>query len=493
MRKAFDPNLRLDKPAIMDIKLNFGCRDEIIPILAALQHVYSIPKLRDSILQLVAENVNGKSNSKFGRPGMDYWSILVLAAVRLGCNLDYDKLQNLAENHRNLRYLMGFGDWDADIKLDWRRIRDNLCLISPDTIKQISNLIVAEGHKLVPDAAKTIRGDSFVVKSNIHYPTESSLIGDGLRKILTISSELAFQISAGGWRQHKHLQKKIKRILWKINMVAARKGRNFEERLKTVYTPLFEQADLIMERALELHAQAGLYLDKSIMALEAEGLYSDLTYFLTGTEQVLGYAKRRILNGEKIANSEKLFSLFEPYTELINRGKRPIAIEFGRMVFLVEDGAGFICHHRRLDTGELEKDMVVPEVKYLQDRFDWRIERASFDRAFHSPKNQEELAKIVAHPCVPKKGRHKAAAQNAEATVEFRQSRRSHPGIESAIGALQSGNGLERCRDRTEAGFDRYVALGILGRNLHVLGKILIGLAAPKSAAASTKRKDMAA
>ena len=115
------------------------------------------------------------------------------------------------------------------------------------------------------------------------------------------------------------------------------------------------------------------------------------------------------------------------------------------------------------------------EMKQAQQRLNGRIRRASFDRGFHSPENQRELVKLVGQPCLPKPGHVQAQRQEQEATVEFRQARRRHPGIESAIGALQSGNGLDRCRDKNFGGYCRYVGLGILGRNLQVLGKLLIG------------------
>ena len=148
MRKALDPQLRLDGCPVSQVQLNLDCRDEIIPILQALQHIYSQPNLRDEILDLIAQDVNGKSSSRWGREGLHYWEILVLAAVRLGCNLNYDKLQDLAEQHRALRHLMGIGDWDEKKTFDWRRIQDNLCKIRPQTIERINHLIVAEGHRL---------------------------------------------------------------------------------------------------------------------------------------------------------------------------------------------------------------------------------------------------------------------------------------------------------------------------------------------------------
>ena len=153
MRKAFAKQTRLDCRRVTQVKLNLNCRDEIIPILRGLQHVYSQPQLRDDILALVAEDVNEHARDDRGRAGLDYWQIVVLAAVRLGCNLDYDKLQDLAEQHRALRQIMGVGDWQAGPDFNWRRIRDNVCLLKPATIAAISHCLVAEAYRLRPDAA----------------------------------------------------------------------------------------------------------------------------------------------------------------------------------------------------------------------------------------------------------------------------------------------------------------------------------------------------
>lgn len=115
MRRAYSSQQRLDCHTIPKVELNLNCRDEIIPILAGLQHIYSQPALRDEILGLVARDVNEHSRSDRGREGLDYWHITVLAAARLGCDLDYDKLQDLAEQHRALRQIMGIGDWQEKI------------------------------------------------------------------------------------------------------------------------------------------------------------------------------------------------------------------------------------------------------------------------------------------------------------------------------------------------------------------------------------------
>jgi len=128
----------------------------------------------------------------------------------------------------------------------------------------------------------------------------------------------------------------------------------------------------------------------------------------------------------------------------------------------------------------------------LQKRMGGKIKRASFDRGFHTPDNQKKLAEIVAYPCIPKKGQALGRKQQEEAAVEFRQARQHHPGVESAIGALQAGNGQERCRDRSKRGYERYVGLGILGRNLHVLGKLLVIRDEAGCQAGMSKRKKQA-
>jgi len=471
MRKTFDRQKRLDCQGPADVRLNLNCRDEIVPILRALQHIYGQHKLRDAILRDVARDVNPTSSRRRGREGMTYWQILVLAAVRLGCNLNYDKLQDLAEQHRALRQMMGIGDWSEHVDFDWRRIRDNITKLRPETIEKISHRVVHAGHELVPEAAETVRADSFVVETNIHYPTDSSLIRDGLRKVLGIAAALASLCGFDGWRQWRHLDRKTRKLVRKIERLAARKRKGYQEQLKPPYRDLLHLSTNVLWRAEALRNAA-----KRAAAFDVEALALDqqLAAFIEHTRHACDLARRRVLEGEKVPNEEKIFSIFEPHTQLYKRGKAAQPVQFGRLFLIYEDGAGFVTHACLLPRDANDRDVVVGQTRALQRRLGGRIRRASFDRGFHSPENQVKLQRIVACPCVPMPGSRQAVEQDEQATVEFRQARQSHPGVESAIAALQAGNGLMRCRDRTERGFERYLQLGVLGRNLHVLGKILI-------------------
>ena len=492
MRQPYSPQRRLDAVAIENVELNLNCRDEIIPILVALQYVYSKPEFRDEILELIAQDVNDKTRRDIGRKGLDDWQILVLAAVRLGCDLDYDKLQDLAEQHRALRHIMGIGDWDNNdddnnkkTSLTARRIEQTLCRLQPETIAKISQAIVAEGHQLDPEAAKTVRVDSFVVETNIHYPTESSVIFDGLRKILPLCASIAGVCGLSGWRQHEHLLRKIKNIASTISRLSSSKAPRSEKQMKKDYRKLLKKAEKILKRAKQLIYQVQ---DKEV-DIATLCKIADLQMFIKLTEQVCGTAYHRLATGESAPNEDKLFSIFEPHTQLYRRGKAAKPNQFGRLTMVYEDGAGFITHYHVMPRNAQDADVVVPQTRRVQELHDGKIESASFDRGFDSPENEEQLLEILQHPCLPKRAPGQFAEQQKNASVRFRAARQRHPGIESAIGALQSGNGLSRCRDRGEIGLERYIALGILGRNLHVLGKLLIQQRAPTAKAATSFRK----
>ncbi len=486
MRRPISDQQRFDTTPIDLVKLNLDCRDEIIPVLRGLQQIYVDPILRNKILDLVAESVNRGSRKDRGREGLGYWQILVLASVRLGCNLDYDKLQDLAEQHRKLRQIMGIGDWAKEETISWKRIRDNVCLLEPETIQKISHLVVEAGHQLVPDAAEKVRADSFVAETNIHHPTESTLIQDGLRKVLSLSLELAIPFEIKGWRQEQHLQKMIKKIVRNIGRAARSKKQVSKEKVDELYRDLLKRAQGILGRADELVQTLENECDLELVHF---GLLDALKGFMSRTRIVCDTAYRRIVLDETVPNSEKLFSIFEPHTQLYKRGKASSPKQFGRLVLIFEDSAGFVVHHHVLPRDSQDQDVAVEQTRIAKKHVGGKIKELSFDCGFHSPENQVDLQSIIEHPCLPKKGSKQSVEQMDNASLRFRQARKRHAGVESAIGALQSGNGLKRSRDRQLIGFERYVALGILGRNIHTLGKIVIRQEDDSCEAACSYRK----
>ena len=298
-------------------------------------------------------------------------------------------------------------------------------------------------------------------------------------------AELASENNLSGWRQHDHLWKKVRSLSRQIDRMALKKGPNDIARMKVPYRKLLQKAQQITRRARQL------CLDLFLPTATENDIFGPHTLqaFIARTERVMSTARRRVLLGETVPNGDKLFSVFEPHTQLYKRGKAGEPIQFGRQVLVFEDAAGFIVHRRLMRRGQCDSQVAVEATKTVQKRFDNRVQRLSFDRGFHSPENQEQLSRLVTHLCLPKPGVKQSVKQLADADNDFLAAKQNHSGVESAIGALQSGNGLKRCRDCSEVGFERYLSLAILGRNLHTLGRRLIAGEAPTRKAALTRRK----
>jgi hypothetical protein len=269
-----------------------------------------------------------------------------------------------------------------------------------------------------------------------------------------------------------------------ISRISASKNAHKKDALESLYGNMLDRVQLITERAKSLQERA----ETDGVSFESLAKAEQLATWIDLTLQVCDTAYRRVLLGETVPNNEKLFSLFETHTQLYRRGKAGQPNQFGRLFLVFEDAAGFISHYHLMDRDAQDADVIVEQTRIAQRKHGGEIEQASFDRGFHSPDNVEQLEEIVELACVAPKHPAQYAECMREASVEFREARKRHSGIESAIGALQSGNGLKRCRDRSEIGFERYLGLGILGRNIHVLGKLVIARRNAESLACHTLR-----
>jgi transposase, IS5 family len=492
MRKSHQRQFRLGATPIDQLQLNINCRDEIIPVLTALRQIYLDQAVRKRLTELVAADVGDRIHRDAGRPvrrdtgrpGFDDWQVLVLAVLRTACNLDYDKLQDLAENHFSLRTILTVQGWDQDISFDYRRIRNAVTEIQPKTIEQINQVIVGLGQELHGTAAHHARADSFVIETNIHYPTESSLMYDGMRKIISLAVELAAEAGISGWRQSEHLLRQIKKLHRQINQLCASRIVNKKDALESLYGNLIERVGLILARCKELQKELSNVSDLRLL-LRTESL----AHWIKLTEQVCSTAYRRVILGERVPNNEKLFSLFETHTQLYQRGKAGEPIQYGRLALIFEDGAGFISHYHLMDRDATDSSVIVEQVAQAKQRHGGKLSNLSLDRGFHSAANIASLSGLVAQVSCPSRNSQQYEKQVSGESKQSRRQRQRHSGIESAVGALQRGNGLQRCRDRSELGLERYLGLAVLGRNLQVLGKLLIAQQAPDAPAALSKRQ----
>ena len=495
MRQVIDPQLQFGEQDISAIKLDPRSRDDIPRILRGLQYIYTTPEVRHRVFAILAQVLppraddEGTVSADTGRPGMAQWKILVLGALRLGLNADHDRIQELANQHATIRQMLGHGDWADDSQYSLQTIQENLRLFTPEILDRINQEVVRAGHRLVkksPDEGLAIRGDSFVVKTDVHYPTDSNLLLDAVRKAIETCAQLCKDEGLSDWRQSAYNVRCVKKAYRHVQQLkrstsqdeAKRQERQAE--IEQAYRHYLELAGDFLARVRDTRAM--LHIGYSLPV----AMLTELDAYIADIERQSDQIRRRVLRGERIPHGEKVFSIFERHTEWINKGKAGVPVELGLRVAVSEDQHGFILHHRVMEKTTDDK-IAVALVEETKARFP-EVESASMDKGFHSPANQARLAKIVALPVVPKKGKRSAAEAARESDPEFIRLRRRHSGVESAINALEV-HGLDICLDHGIDGFKRYVALAVVGRNLHRLGAILIA----QEAARERRRRKRAA
>ncbi len=189
--------------------------------------------------------------------------------------------------------------------------------------------------------------------------------------------------------------------------------------------------------------------------------------YIAHAERQIDQISRRVVDGETIPHHEKVFSIFEEHTEWIKKGKAGVPVELGLNVCIVKDQFGFILHYRVMQN-ETDDKVAVPIILETKERFE-DLSSCSFDKGFHSPSNQEELAGILDKVILPRKGKLSAINEEIEKSEEFIQARNKHSAVESSINALKN-HGLERCPDHGLHGFKRYVGMAVVARNIQIIG-----------------------
>jgi hypothetical protein len=486
MRKVIQPQMNLGEEDIAKIKLDPRSRDDIPQLLAGLQYIYVTRELREAVFDILAKVLpdragkanEGKADKDKGRPGMEQWKILVLGTLRLGLNADYDRIHELANEHRTIRQMLGHGFLDDEKKYNLQNLKDNLRLFTPELLDQINQEIVRAGHRLFKkkdEAPEEISGrcDSFVVETNVHFPTDINLLYDAIRKTIEESANWSQQCGLTLWRQSDYNIRKFKKQYRRIQKLKHSTSKDEEKRkaqedaIKQAHQVYLDQAEHYLERARTTR----------ILLSTMHGIFwafmGALHGYIDHAERQIDQIRRRVIQGEKIPHDEKVFSIFQPHTEWISKGKAGVPVELGLRVCVLEDRMGFILHHRVMQN-ETDDKVAVPMVTECKERFP-ALRLCSFDKGFHSPQNQITLKTELEKVVLPKKGRLSAADKERESDPEFLHARQQHSAVESAINALEV-HGLDMCPDHGIEGFKRYVALAVVARNIQRLGAIIRSL-----------------
>lgn len=469
----FGENPLLGVTPIEHVILDTYCRDEITKTLRGLQEIYRHKPLLQKVQQILCGLMPEGTSWNDGRKGMDLWVVFVLGTLRLSCNWDYDKLKSCYDNHLKIREICGVDLFCDSYTVTGRQtIHDNVSLFTEEIANKINKLVVDFGHELLFPKEQEFhtRCDSFVFETNVHFPTDLNLLKDSVRKILGIGGQLASSLKISGWRETKSQQKKFHGLYNSLSKM--RHSNSKKEELK-------EKRSLEIEEATRDYlsvAQAHLLKAKALQNSLVEKC-SELQLNMDYTELFINQITRRVLNGETISPDEKVYSIFEPHTEWICKGKAGVRQELGVKVCIVEDQFGFILDHRIMNK-EQDKDVAVEMVRKSKELFP-HLTSMSFDKGFYSKidkdgkNNQSRIEELNVIPHLPVKGRRNKAAQERESKESFITARKQHPAVESAINALES-HGFDRCPDKGTSNFERYAAMAISASNIHHIGAIVM-------------------
>lgn len=470
MRQVKNPQFKLSEIPIAAIKIDLKSRDDIPPLLLGLQYVYTTPELREKVFAILEQKVKPNTDKKNGRPGMELWRILVFGVLRLNLNWDYDRLVEMSNNHKTIRLMLGHCSFDDNHEYKLQTLKDNVALLTPEILDEINTLVVAAGHKLVKKKEdEELRGrcDSFVVETNVHYPTDINLLFDAMRKVICLVATLCAVCNLTEWRQSKYNIKTLKRLFRKAQQLKRSTSEDQDKKDK--------RAKLISAAHQEYIDAANIFLGKARVTIAtassggsmAIALVFVIENFMKHADRQIDQIYRRVILDEKIPHAEKVFSIFEEHTEWINKGKAGVPVELGIKVCVLEDQYGFILHHRVMEH-ETDDQVAILMVEQTKRKFPG-LNGCSFDKGFHSPANQKDLLQHLDNVIMPKKGKLSLKDKQREYSADFIKARHQHSAVESAINALEV-HGLDRCPDHGIHGFKRYVSLAVLARNIQQLG-----------------------
>jgi hypothetical protein len=472
MRKRFEQQLSIGQLPIEETYINPKSKNAVDELVAALKEIYCNKFYNEKIFKALERHIqSGKKNT--GRKGMDLWVIFVLAQLRLCLNISYYVLHDLANNHRTLRCIMGvereFGY--NRIEFEYQNIYENVSMLSDELVTELNKIVLEFGHgevfKKKEGTALRLKSDSFVVESNVHFPTDYNLLWDCARKCLdTVSKFLEKYENIHGWRKIGNWAHDMKGLMRELGKANSSGGKNKQERIVSVAKRYLSKANALMGKLEEGLPGLPQHDDEDIL------LVIVLEHFMVLLKKHISLVDRRILKGEVIPHEEKLFSIFETYTEWVKKGKTHPNVELGKKLLITTDQYDLIVDYRILYE-EQDRDIVIKLADNILSHHS--VASWSFDKGFWKKENKELLQLEVPSVIMPKLGRRNKTEEDEETRPTFKRLKNQHSAIESNINELEN-RGLDRCPDRGLHHYKRYIGLGVCAYNLKKIGRKILEL-----------------
>jgi len=366
----------------------------------------------------------------------------------------------------------------AFCRIDCERVPDAKTLIrlaqalGPETLQALHERIVQVARQRRVTRGHRLRVDTTVVETNIHYPTDSSLLADGVRVLTRTLKRVTSRLGAGALHVRDRLRS-VRRRVFEIAQHTRAAGRGSaaaqaqrQARVTTLYRDLMATTRAVVRRAEAVARQ---------IADARDGVVAELGRRLEATvglvRRVLAQTRARVLKGDP-HYPDKVLSLFEPHTEVIRKGKAAKPTEFGNVVKLQEADGHVITDYQVCAPRVPDDELWTPALERHIALFGRPPRLAVADAGFASPANERAAQDLgVKRVVLPRRGRPSPRGHPPPRQRWYRRGLRWRTGSEGRISALKRCHGLRRCRYRGRSGMERWVGLGVIASNLRTLGR----------------------
>lgn len=437
---------------------------------SSLQIVNEYRKKYEALSAILDDNVNLLlpahqdwvellSTSQEGREGYTSEQLLRALVVMFLEGKSYRNTVILIDNSEFLQYFVRLGVKET---MDYTFLNKAYNALRSTTLDTMNEILT--GYAITEEmiSGEKQRMDTTVYETNIHYPTDSSLLWDSFRTVSRLVGDLQKELPQLNLR-HRFHDRKVKKLATFIARSASSKSQSTQRKVKQDYAKL-------IKRVRWIH---GVGKQAGEKAFAADYDVPGLNHYLPLVAQIVEQAEKRIIKGEKVPPDAKLYSLFEEHTELIVRGKAGKAIELGHKILIAQTGEKYIHHYKVMEQRIEDKELLLPAVEAHKDMFGDYPEVLSTDKGFYeSMKQIISLEAKITTVSIAKKGRRNQVEYERETTEEFIDGQRFRAGSEGSISVLKRAFKLGKCLFKGFKNYAASVGFAVLCHNLVLLTRL---------------------
>jgi IS5 family transposase len=439
------------------------------PLLDAISDF--LDEQRDIIERIRRDLVRGLKRPGSGRNGLTATQILrSLVLMRLK-NWDYRELRERIADGLTLRR---FADFYCAPVPKHDAFQRGFIRLTPQTLKVVNDLLVRAAVELGLEDGAKLRVDTTVVQTDIHHPTDNTLLWDVVRLVTRFVRRLGKALELPRIKGFCDRTRAARRRMYELQRMTTRQR---QAQQTGTYRVLIGIAEEVVGNARAGLEKTRTMRGKDMLAdMAIEELRKQIEHFCGLGDRVIDQTRRRVLDGEQVPTGEKIYSIFEPHTDLIKRGKVRTPIEFGHKVFLAESARGLITQYEVLKGNPPDEVHVVSSLQCHRQAFGRPPELYGSDRGFFSEQNLASCKRAgVKLVCIPQRGGKRTPRREAyESSAAFKQGQRFRAGIEGRISVLFRGRGMKRCLAEGPDRFELWVGAAVLANNLMRIAALLI-------------------